>query len=86
MKTTIANLLTWILSKMKVSVIIGCKVKGDLTLNENAQFFYGNDFTETKLHFKNGQGFNLPEGKFSIYYEHDEKTDVYTDKVIKIKQ
>ena len=66
MKTFFAKTLAKILDKMGYTVIIGVKVVGEIHTDRNNQFFYNNNFSDTKLFYKNGQEFTLPEGKFSI--------------------
>jgi hypothetical protein len=84
MKKFIADILTFVLSKMNVSVIIGCEIKGDVIVKNNNQYFYNNNLSEAKMYYNNGQQFKLPEGKFKIKSElnNNGKYEVYYRKTI----
>lgn len=78
MKNKFANFLVWILNKMDVSIVIGCKVDGSITMGYNEQFFYKNNFSNTKLFYNDGQEFTLPEGKFTLMSELNDEGEYET--------
>jgi hypothetical protein len=79
MKIFIGNMLAKILDKMGFTVIIGCKVNGDIHTERNNQLFYSNNFSDTKLFYQNGQEFELPEGKFKIKSTLNKESNRYID-------
>lgn len=79
MKYFIANILAKILDKMDCTVIIGCKINGEIHTNRNNQYFYSNDFPDTKLFYENGQEFELPEGEFAIKSTLDDESGKYKE-------
>lgn len=79
MKRFIANMLAKILDKMDCTVIIGCKINGEIHTNRNSQYFYSNNFLGAKLFSKNVQEFTLPEGKFAIRSTLDDESGEYRE-------
>lgn len=79
MKLFIAKILVKILNKMDCTVIIGCKIDGDITCIRDNQFFYNNELSNGKTFSKNGQSFELPDGKFTLKSTFNEETNMYTE-------
>lgn len=59
------DLAIWILRKSKCSVIIGCRVDGDVQFLNNVSLIYDNEFNGNVL-LSNGQEFEVPQGKFNL--------------------
>lgn len=68
-----------ILRKMNVTVVIGCKVKGEVHTHRNIQLFYDNNFKDASLFYENGQEFKLLDGKFESRANLDEETGEYVE-------
>ncbi|WJV20784.1 hypothetical protein QU593_10240 [Rossellomorea marisflavi] len=79
MKTYVGKLLAMTLDFMGFSVIIGCKVKGEIKMMRDDQVFYSSDFVDTTTKHKNEQEFTLPEGKFAIKSTLDDKDGTYKE-------
>lgn len=79
MKLFIGNTLAKILDKMGCTVIIGCKINGEVKCTRGDQYFYSNDFSEAKTLNDNGQEFDLPNGKFTLKSTFNEESNRYNE-------